>query len=273
MESGPYKGQTLRLLVTVKTYPTPSVSHMETVCTAGITDQGQWVRLYPVPFRYLQRRYRLYDWVEVAARKRPQEKDRRKESYEPVSEPQVVGRASEARNWRERKALVLPHARKSIEQILDGYSAEGESLGLIRPAAVTEVVVERETRGWSKAHRRLFEQPRLFGLQQKPLERPDHRFCFRFICDDPRCKGHTLPVLDWGLNWLYVREKRDAGAAAAVRKAETKCWQLISPERDTHLYVGTIWPYRTFAVLGVFAPRRELPDRRTRLCFDQRMPP
>ena len=40
-----------RLLVTVKTYPTLSTKYGETVCTAGVREDGSWVRLYPVPFR------------------------------------------------------------------------------------------------------------------------------------------------------------------------------------------------------------------------------
>lgn len=42
-----------RILVTVKTYPTLSRTYGETVCTAGIREDGTWVRIYPVPFRRL----------------------------------------------------------------------------------------------------------------------------------------------------------------------------------------------------------------------------
>lgn len=79
----------VRFLVTAKTYPLPSARYLETVCTAGIRADGRWIRLYPVPFRYLPRRqqYRLYDWVELDAEKRPPEKDPRPESYGPAGEP------------------------------------------------------------------------------------------------------------------------------------------------------------------------------------------
>ena len=40
-----------RILVTVKTYPTLSRKYGETVCTAGVREDGTWVRMYPVPFR------------------------------------------------------------------------------------------------------------------------------------------------------------------------------------------------------------------------------
>ena len=41
-----------RILVTVKPYPTLSRKYGETVCTAGIREDGTWVRIYPVPFRF-----------------------------------------------------------------------------------------------------------------------------------------------------------------------------------------------------------------------------
>jgi hypothetical protein len=43
-----------RILITVKTYPTISKTHGELVCTAGIREDGSWIRLYPVPFRRME---------------------------------------------------------------------------------------------------------------------------------------------------------------------------------------------------------------------------
>jgi hypothetical protein len=81
-----HPAERIRFLVTIKTYPTPSIKHTEIVCTGGVTSEGRWIRLYPVPFRYWdrQQQYRLYDWIEVNVRKRPFAKDKRKESYEPA---------------------------------------------------------------------------------------------------------------------------------------------------------------------------------------------
>ena len=42
-----------RVLITAKTYPTLSRKYGETVCTAGLREDGSWVRIYPVPFRRL----------------------------------------------------------------------------------------------------------------------------------------------------------------------------------------------------------------------------
>jgi hypothetical protein len=55
-----------RILITVKTYPTLSRKYGETVCTAGMREDGSWVRVYPVPFRRLEdtEQYRKFDWLE-----------------------------------------------------------------------------------------------------------------------------------------------------------------------------------------------------------------
>ncbi|MDA0267977.1 MAG: hypothetical protein O2890_14060, partial [Cyanobacteria bacterium] len=37
-----------KVLITVMTYPHPSRGYQELVCTAGITENHEWVRLYPI---------------------------------------------------------------------------------------------------------------------------------------------------------------------------------------------------------------------------------
>jgi len=38
----------LKVLITVKTLPIPSSKYDELVCTAGVTEAGDFVRLYPI---------------------------------------------------------------------------------------------------------------------------------------------------------------------------------------------------------------------------------
>lgn len=55
----PINLNTEKIFITVKTYPHPSVSYLEIVCTAGLTTKGRFIRLYPVKFRYLEN-YKQY---------------------------------------------------------------------------------------------------------------------------------------------------------------------------------------------------------------------
>lgn len=60
---------TVRVLVTVKASPQPSTAYGDTVCVAGTLLDGppRWIRLYPVPFRYLEgnSQFAKYDIIEV----------------------------------------------------------------------------------------------------------------------------------------------------------------------------------------------------------------
>jgi len=101
-----------RVLVTVKTYPTLSRKHGETVCTAGVREDGSWVRIYPVPFRRLDERqqFHKFDWLEcdlVQSRRDPRPETRHPAD---MTRFKVVGHIGTDDNWRERRELLLKRA-------------------------------------------------------------------------------------------------------------------------------------------------------------------
>src|SRR3990172_10676861 len=97
-----------RVLITVKTYPTLSRKYGETVCTAGVREDGSWVRIYPVPFRRLDEteQYRKFDWLECDLVKT--RSDSRPDSRNPTDPKQLrpVGHMDTADNRRERRRLL-----------------------------------------------------------------------------------------------------------------------------------------------------------------------
>jgi hypothetical protein len=60
-------GLTSKALIVVKTYPIPARKGVEVSCTAAITEEGEWLRLFPVPYRRLpsHQRFNKYDRIEV----------------------------------------------------------------------------------------------------------------------------------------------------------------------------------------------------------------
>ena len=56
-----------KVLITVKTYPAISGKYEELVCTAGFTEEGNWIRIYPIQFRKksFDEQYKKYDWIEI----------------------------------------------------------------------------------------------------------------------------------------------------------------------------------------------------------------
>ena len=99
-----------KILIVVMTYPIPSRSHTETICTAGLTKDGEWVRLYPIDYRYLDssKQFRKYQWIEVELGPRNNEKDKRLESRRPKIESiSLFGEPiSTKNNWSERKHYI-----------------------------------------------------------------------------------------------------------------------------------------------------------------------
>lgn len=75
----------VQVLTVVMTYPHPSSKHQELVCTAGITKAGEWVRLYPIDYRYLpkDKQFRKYQWIEIELEPTGAGNDMRKESRRP----------------------------------------------------------------------------------------------------------------------------------------------------------------------------------------------
>ena len=54
-----------RALILCKTYPSPSSKYAETSCVAGMTEDGKFIRLYPVPFRLVADEQQFKKWKRI----------------------------------------------------------------------------------------------------------------------------------------------------------------------------------------------------------------
>ena len=140
-----------RLLVTVKTYPTLSTKYAETVCTAGIREDGSWVRLYPVPFRRLQdyERFQKYQWLSV--RLTPRTSDPRPESFSPdLDSIELEDVVPPSDDWSERCRLVLGKGAvyDDMNELIQLAKANQLSLATYKPHEILDVVVEQAEREW-----------------------------------------------------------------------------------------------------------------------------
>jgi hypothetical protein len=70
-----------RVLILCKTYPSPSAKYAETSCVAGMTEDGQLIRLYPVPFRLVSDDQQFKKWQWITARFEKARDDHRPESH------------------------------------------------------------------------------------------------------------------------------------------------------------------------------------------------
>jgi len=249
--------ENLKVLVTVKTYPVPSQTYEELVCTAGIREIGGFIRLYPIRFRYLppEQQYDKYQWIRIDVARNPQ--DPRPESYRPVAdsiEPlEIVGTTSK---WASRKELVLPHLSESMEELREKQELDGTSLGIIRPAEVSEFYWEPASDEKMAKYVDAMKQLKLFE-PRKPLEPIPYDFGYRFYCEGPDCRGHKMTIIDWELGQLYRRmfRKLGDGEAAAAGVKQKFLDELCGDSVDTYFYVGNMLKWtNVWLVLGVFWP-------------------
>ena len=260
----------LKVLITVKTYPIPSKKYDELVCTAGVTETGDFVRLYPINFRDLPytQQYKKYQWIEVVA-ERHQGCDVRKESYRPdCNSIQPLGQPipSTRDNWAERARYVLRKMSRSMEELYDRQEADRTSLGIFRPKKVNDLVISPDDADWPTKFLHALQQQRLFEYRQKTLVPPrkvPFKFHYCFECDDPRCNGkHRMMIEDWEVGALFWRlVDQGASQEEASRKVREKFLNdLCGAKKDTYFYAGTILAHpKTWVVIGVFYPKTDPP--------------
>lgn len=268
-----------RILITVKTYPQLSAKYGETVCTAGLREDGSWIRLYPVPFRRLEegQQYSKYDWIECRVQRRT--KDPRPESHSPVdlSELQPAGHLDTSANWRERRRLVLGTAKvfDRLTPLIAAAHANECSLAVFRPTKVLDWKVEEDDREWDplklEAMRQNTLQLDLFDDNSwrqtfEAVRKVPWKFSYRF--EDADGRESTLQVLDWeagALYWNCVRSS-EGDESAALRKVRQKYFDEFT-KTDLHFFLGTLASFHSFAanpwvIVGAFPvphePQRDL---------------
>jgi len=256
----------LKVLITVKTYPIPSKKYDELVCTAGVTETGEFIRLYPINFRDLPytQQYKKYQWIEMVA-ERHRGRDVRKESYRPDCDSiQLLGKPipSGRDNWAERARYVLRNMSSSMEELYDRQEADRTSLGIFRPKKVKDLIVSTDGANWPPKFLSALRQQRLFEYRQKTLVPPrkvPFKFHYCFECDDLRCNGkHRMMIEDWEVGALFWRlvDKGASHKAASEKVREKFLHDLCGPSKDTYFYVGTILAHpKTWVVIGVFYPK------------------
>lgn len=250
----------VRVLVVVKAPPHISQRYDETVCTAGITGSGKWIRLYPINFRDLPKnqRFKKYQWLRVEVEKHS---DFRPESYRPKISTIKLGETLDTKNnWGARKKILYPLRVESMEKIYKNYQESATSLAIFKPKRIIDLIAvpaqERTARQLRKQNQLL-----LFGPNPKPLDHIEYRFKYKFTCNDATCTEHTLTIEDWEIQELYrsAREKFGPFAIDKILAYIKKKWleEMWSEKKDGHLIVGSVNHTNSFIILGVFWPNKD----------------
>jgi len=236
------------MLITVRTYPTISAAHLETVCTGAITIEGHWRRLYPVPLRYLDdhRQFTTYDVVSVDVRLA---NDGRPESRRPdMGSLKILRHVSE---WRNRQDWIKPTIHASLQAMVNA----GHTLSPVAAQRVIDIVAEPVSSDWSPKQKEQLKQELMFD-ERKPLEKVPYDFRVRWI----DCAGveHDSLVLAWEIyqTWRNFRSKY----ANPVEELRQKfLGDVFSPRRTVSLFMGNHSRFRDrWMVCGWYNPPTEI---------------
>lgn len=267
-----------KVLITVTTYPLPSRSYDELVCTAGILETGEWIRIYPVPLRFLTGLRKdgkiesfKYNWIELDLNKRND--DFRPESHSPTNydfkDIELFGKIDTKNNWAERKKYCTAKVYTNLSQLIDESKAPTNvSLATFKPTRILEFVIEaEENREWKDEWKELRKQGDLFEQDRNPeitIPKLPYKFYYRFEDDEGGIS--RLMIEDWEIGALYWNclKSTEGNEVEALKKVRAKYEQEFINEKDIYLFLGTTreWHMRRaknpFVIIGVFYPKKEI---------------
>lgn len=280
----------LKILLTVTTYPLPSRSYDELVCTAGVLEDGSWIRIYPIPLSFLLDLKNSgtvnsvkYTWIELDVNKRTD--DFRPESHSPkyydfrdviIHEPRV----NTDSNWLLRKEYCLKNVYSNFARLIeDSKAPKNVSLATFKPTSITGFEWEEDDREWKNEWVELRKQTDLFAEgsvdPQKLIPKVPYKFFYKFT--DETGKQRRLMIEDWEIGQLYwncLRDAKKSGVAnqatvekIALQKVKAKYFDDFAKNKDIYLFVGTTREWHTrralnpFVIIGVFYPMKESQGR------------
>lgn len=252
----------MRVLITARTYPMPAKQGIEVSCTGGITAEGRWIRLFPIPYRFLDddKRFHKYQWIDVQVQKardyRPESHRVNLDSLRIVSDPLPT-----ENYWQARKEIITPLQSPSLcalqsERDQNGYP----TLGFVRPREIIELKIDPDNRQWTGAELARLRQEPLFGARPKEeLEKLPFTFKYRFYCEDPACRSHFMTCVDWEVGQSFrkwARQYADDWESKFLERYEHD----MRERYDTHFFVGNQEQAPTaWIIIGVFYPPKQSP--------------
>lgn len=266
-----------KVLITVTTYPQPSRSHDELVCTAGMLENGKWIRIYPVPLSFLidlkgsgQVNNVKYTWFELELRKRTD--DFRPESHSPINydfrDLKIIDRLDTKSNWQLRKDIVLKNVYTNMEKLIaDSKAPTNVSLATFKPKSIVRLEWEEESREWKNEWKDLRKQGDLFAADKDPEKLiPKLPYKFKYVFTDDSDKERRLMIEDWEIGALYFNclKTAEGNETVALQKVKEKYEEDFKQNKDIYFFLGTTrqWHMRRarnpFVIIGIFYPKKEI---------------
>jgi hypothetical protein len=267
----------IKVLITVTTYPLPSRSYDELVCTAGVLENGEWIRIYPIPLSFLidlkgngKVKNVKYTWIELDVKKRTD--DFRPESFSPINynfkDLQLGDHLNTDGNWLLRKDFCLKKVYTNLNLLIaDSTAPLNVSLATFKPSEIIGFEIEEDEKEWKDEWKELRKQGDLFAGEQSPeilIPKLPYKFFYRFKDESGRIS--RLMIEDWEIGQLYWNclKKAEGNEQIALQKVREKYEKEFTKEKDVYLFLGTTkeWHMRRsknpFVIIGVFYPKKNI---------------
>ena len=263
-----------RVYILVKTYPTISKEYSELVCTAGILEDGSWIRLYPVPFRklHIDQQYPKYVWTELEATRNTA--DPRLETFRPRLDSIKPGHkaANQKVDWNARRKIVLgntPVYTDMTQLISEARNKKKPvSLAIFKPTELIQFTIEEDEREWDpnklailknlSMQQNLFQTPEEIENEFKVVNKVPYKFSYVF--KDCNGRQSKLMIEDWETGMLYFRclSAANGDENVATQKVKQKYFDDFKT-RDLHFFLGTTLQHHftaknPFIIIGTFTP-------------------
>ena len=200
-----------RVTILVKASPQPSKSHSETVCCAGLEENGDWKRLFPVRFRRLEGDKAFVRWDIVEFKFRKPRDDNRFESCRVLEDSiRIVGKTKKI---DERAALI----ERAVVDSEKRAAELGHSLAVIRPKDVSlswKARTEREIDELAASFRAKAAQLSLLEDEIRAYQPCPYRFTMKYKDGDG---SHKKSCADWETDAAFFNLRRRYGESEALK--------------------------------------------------------
>jgi hypothetical protein len=231
-------------------------------------ENGNFIRIYPMPFRLVEDEKQFKKWQWITARVEKSKKDHRPESNKIFVDTIICDEAplSTKNDWQARR-----HYLQKLK-IADGFDEldswrkqDGVTLGVVRPTEISGLdITPSESTEWTKAERekllRLQQQGDLFDdsdpasiatLKKVPI---DFHYRYKSVVNG-LAREHRHKIVDWEIGALYWNVHRRHGANWQQPFREKL--EKYMPSRDLHFLMGTIhrFPDQWLIVSLIYPPK------------------
>jgi hypothetical protein len=270
-----------KILIWGMTYPELSDKYVETVCTGGVFEDGTPVRLYPIPYRYLDHylntheRFHKYQWITAGVMS--SRSDTRPETYKIDPSSIVLGPripSNSSNEWAARADVVFSNKEwqfESMDELIASHERTGRSLGVLTPREILDVRIMPRSPDDAASFREKLqkikqrqevsaEQVKFFEETTPPeimkdLDFPQYRMQIHWKCGSSQCGKpghavHKMQVMDWEMIELQRRVGADQARYSLVDFCDLDTYAM-------RFYVGSLFTHPSrFTIVGLWYPKR-----------------